>query len=74
MGVIINFVTLHVFPNQKSTSSHPEWMLFWGGLVLCPLLWIFFFFTAIIKLSGEWAVSLFIIESDSILASIDKNM
>ena len=42
---------------QKSKSSQPEADIFWAGLFLCPLLWILFFFTSLLRLSWGWGVS-----------------
>lgn len=45
-----------VFESRKEQSSHPEVLVFWGGLLGCTVLWVFFCFTALIKFNWNWAL------------------
>ncbi|XP_064407021.1 Golgi apparatus membrane protein TVP23 homolog B-like [Halichondria panicea] len=41
---------------KKLKTSQPEAVLFWGGLFLCPLFWILFFFTSLLRFSWGWGI------------------
>ena len=47
---------LFVLQNNKSVTT-AESRVFWLGLVICPLIWMFFLIAALFSLKFKWLVS-----------------
>uniref|UniRef100_A0A3Q3KU37 Golgi apparatus membrane protein TVP23 homolog n=1 Tax=Labrus bergylta TaxID=56723 RepID=A0A3Q3KU37_9LABR len=51
--------SLWVFEAKKVRFCHQyEARIFWLGLIICPLIWTFFFFTSLFSLKIKWLFSL----------------
>ncbi|XP_076843374.1 Golgi apparatus membrane protein TVP23 homolog B [Brachyhypopomus gauderio] len=42
--------------NSKKVSSGSEARVFWLGLIMCPVIWVFFVFSTLISLKIKWLV------------------
>lgn len=43
---------------NSNTGTEAEERIFWLGLIICPLIWTFFFFTSLFSLKIKWLVRL----------------
>uniref|UniRef100_A0A3Q3E179 Golgi apparatus membrane protein TVP23 homolog n=1 Tax=Labrus bergylta TaxID=56723 RepID=A0A3Q3E179_9LABR len=50
--------SLWVFEAKKGIAMFAEARIFWLGLIICPLIWTFFFFTSLFSLKIKWLFSL----------------
>lgn len=52
-------VSVHVCVQTSqgnNTGTEAEARIFWLGLIICPLIWTFFFFTSLFSLKIKWLV------------------